>query len=39
LLILTEKEKNEVWRKILALITDLASENHNLARKVAEHIQ
>jgi hypothetical protein len=37
--ILTEREKNEVWRKIPALMTDLASENHNPALKVAQHIQ
>ena len=39
LAILTGHEKNEVWGKITALMTDLASENHHLAEKVADHIQ
>ena len=30
---------DDLWSKITALMTDLASENHFLAEKVAEHLQ
>ena len=36
---LTEVGKAHLWSKILALMTDLASENHFLAEKIAEHLQ
>ena len=36
--ILTGKDKTEVWNKVTALMTDLASENHHLAQKIADHI-
>ena len=31
---LTGHDKNEVWGKITALMTDLASENHHLAKRL-----
>ena len=36
---LTGVGKAHLWSKILALMTDLASENHFLAEKIAEHLQ
>ena len=36
---LTGTDKVHLWSKITALMTDLASENHFLAEKVAEHLQ
>ena len=36
---LTGVEKQAVWAKIKALMTDLASENHFLAEKISEHLQ
>ena len=39
LAVLTGKEKTDIWKKITALMTDLASENHHLAEKISEHIQ
>lgn len=37
--VLTGHDKAEVWKKITALMTDLASENHHLAERIADHIQ
>ena len=37
--VLTGHDKATVWKKITALMTDLASENHLLAEKIADHIQ
>ena len=36
---LTGVGKAHLWSKILALMTDLASENHFLAIEIAEHLQ
>ena len=36
---LSGHEKNRIWAKITALMTDLASKNHGPAEKVADHIQ
>ena len=38
LAVLSDKEKTDIWKKITALMTDLASENHFLAERVSEHL-
>ena len=37
--VLTREPKVRVWKHITALMTDLASENHHLAERIADHIQ